>query len=565
MPTEAHFASIWEATADAIGDHVAVSHGDRAITWAGYEERAARLASALVESGLRPGSKVGLYLFNTPEYLEAQFAAFKIRAVPVNVNYRYLDDELWYLLDNADAEAVVFDAALAGPIGRVRDRLPQVRLWIRVGDDGDATEGDVGVPYEQLVSAHQPAPRINRDPDDVYMLYTGGTTGMPKGVMFPMGEFTRRWIANAAGLLGQPDVDDPAWAVATAAALAEQGTLPRFVPACPLMHGTGMWLGVLVPQMVGGRVVLLPGRGFDADELWTTVGREAANGIVIVGDAFARPMLRALESAQAAGRPYDASSVQLVLSSGAMLSAGVRQSLVERLPAGAAIGDMMGATEGPGGSAVSTRDQSPGTARFLPTPDTKVFTPDWREVVPGSGEQGMLAVSGAGNVPIGYYKDEERTARLVKVVDGVRYSVPGDWAQVEADGTVSLLGRGSGCINTAGEKVYAEEVEETVKLHPAIEDCLVFGVPDDRLGQRVVALVSSRTGPAVSGDDVTDWTRKRLAGFKVPKEVHVVETMPRAANGKADLRTARALFAELAGSPAGAGRGEVTTEGARRS
>ncbi|MGW0590536.1 AMP-binding protein [Streptosporangium sp. NPDC002607] len=547
MSLEAHFASVWEAMADAVGDQVAVRQADRAITWSDYEDRAARLASALSEAGLGPGSKVGLYLTNRPEYLEAQFAAFKIRAVPVNVNYRYLDDELRYLLDNADAEAVVFDAALAGPVRRVRDRLPGVRFWIRVGDEQDAAPGEGVVAYEDAVSAHRPAPRVARGEDDVYMLYTGGTTGMPKGVMYAMGEFVRRWLASAAEFLGQPPPDDPAWGVATARAMADGALLPRFIPACPLMHGTAMWLGVMLPHMVGGQVVLLPGGGFAPDELWATVEREAASGIVIVGDAFARPMLRALEAAEAAGRPYDIASMRVILSSGAMLSAGTRQSLIERLPAGAAIGDMMGSTEGPGGSALTTRGQAASTARFTPTSRTKVFTPDWREVRPGSGEQGLLAVSGPGNVPIGYHKDAAGTARLLKVVDGVRYSVPGDWATVEADGTITLLGRGSGCINTAGEKVYPEEVEEAAKLHPAVEDCLVLGLPDERLGQRVVAVASPRPGAALSGADVTDWIRKRLAGYKAPKEVRIVETLPRAANGKADLPAARRLFAEQPG------------------
>jgi fatty-acyl-CoA synthase len=546
VPLDAHFATLWESFADALGEQPAVSQGAVRRTWREYDHRAARVAAGFRAAGVGPQAKVALYLYNSVEYLEAQFAAFKIRAVPINVNYRYLDDELHYLLENADAEVVVFHASLASQVAKVRNRLPAVRLWVQV-DDAPSPLLEGATRYDDLIAQHGPAPREVRLEDDVYLLYTGGTTGMPKGVMFPVGEFVRRWVNAMAEMLLQPHPDDLTWCVETAKVLASVGALPVVAPACPLMHGTGMWLGVLIPHSVGGHVVLPEGTGFDADALWRTVAAERVTGVVIVGDAFALPLVRELERAEAAGSPYDLSAMQVVFSSGAMLSAAVKEALVARLPESAIVGDLMGSTEGPGGSAVTTREGGPATARFEPSPGTRVFTEDGRDVVPGSGEQGLLAVTGVGCVPLGNFKDDETTARLIRVVDGVRYSVPGDWATVEADGTILLLGRGSGCINTAGEKVYPEEVEEALKLHPAVEDCLVVGLADERFGQRVAAVVSAAPGASITPDEVRAWAKQKLAGYKAPRDVRVVETVPRGPNGKADLRAARAL---LEGVPA---------------
>jgi fatty-acyl-CoA synthase len=307
------------------------------------------------------------------------------------------------------------------------------------------------------------------------------------------------------------------------------------MPACPLMHGTGVWLGALVPHLGGGQVALLETRSFDADELWRVVERRGVNMLVIVGDAFGRPMVEALQRGS-----YDAGSVGVYLSTGAMLSTATKEALLEHTP-GAIIMDVLGSTEGGMAQQVAMKGAVGSTASFAAMPTTKVFGPDDRELEPGSDEIGMVGVTGP-SIPLGYYKDEEKSARTFRVIDGVRYSFPGDMAMVAADGSITLLGRGSNCINTAGEKVFPEEVEEVVKTHPAVADCLVFGVDDERFGQRVVGVCSPAGDGPVDPDEVIAHTKGRLSGYKVPKQLAVVPTVPRAPNGKADYRAARALF-----------------------
>ncbi len=538
---ESHYATLWEAVADAIGDREAIVFGDVRRTWSDYEDRAARLAAAFAAAGLGPEAKIGLYLYNSPEYLEAQFAAFKGRHVPVNVNYRYLDDELLYLLENSDAQALFFHRSLGDRVARVMERARNVKLWVEVDDDGEPVPGAVG--YESLIDAHDPAPRITRSEDDVYMLYTGGTTGMPKGVMYDMGSMVRGFVAMGFPVfgLGVPDTDEiPAL---TATLWKERGGLTS-IPACPLMHGTGVWLGAMMPQMAGARIALLTARSFDAHELWSVSQREGATQIVIVGDAFAKPMLRALDEARAEGRPYDPSSVRFLVSSGVMWTTEVKQQLLDWNDW--VLIDAMGSTEGSMGTQVTTRGNVGQTARFAMNPTTRVFTEDGCPVQPGSGEAGMVAAGGL--VPIGYFKDEKKSRATFRTIEGVRYSFPGDWARVEADGSLTLLGRGSNCINTAGEKVYPEEVEEAVKQHPDVLDCLVVGVADEKFGQRVTAVASPRPGRSLDPEALRSFARTKLAAYKVPKQLFVVDRVQRAPNGKADYPWARKVVEERAGA-----------------
>lgn len=538
------FADLFEAVADTIPDRLALLQGDRRFTWADYDERAARLAGAFSANGLGPDSKIGLFCYSSPEYAEAHYAGFKMRGVPVNVNYRYLDDELAYLLENADCEAVVYHTSLGDRVERVRARLPKLRLLVGV-DDGGRHRVEGAHDYEKLVARHDPAPRITRDPDDVYMLYTGGTTGMPKGVMYPMGAFTEAFAGFAAANLGRAPFTTPDEIVEVVRASAASGGLLTALPCAPLMHGTGIWLGLMLPHLLGGTVVLLAGRSFDAHEFLSTVERERANSTVIVGDAFARPIVRALDERARAGEPYDMSSLLVIISSGMVLSNDVKAALFEHLPQ-AMILDALGSSEGSMGQRVVTKDTDLASQRFAAVPGTKVFDEGDREVVPGSGQSGMLAATGA-MVPIGYYKDPEKSARTFREIDGIRYSFPGDHAVVEADGTITLLGRGSGCINTGGEKVYPEEVEEAVRTHGAVDDCLVFGVDDERFGQRVVGLVALVPGADANAEEILADTRTRLSAFKVPRTLVTVGHVPRAPNGKADYRAARALFEQSAG------------------
>ena len=534
---EKHYATLWEALADRLGDREAIVCGDTRRSWSEYERRAARLAAAFAAAGLKRDSKVGLYLYNGPEYLESQFAAFKGRHVPVNVNYRYLDDELLYLLENSDAEALVFHRSLADRVERVRERAKDVRLWIEVDDGGDALPGASA--YEDVIAAHDPAPRIARSEVDTYMLYTGGTTGMPKGVMYDIGGMLQQFIAIGFPVIGLgmpavdeiPDVAEKFW--------NEQGGLTA-IPACPLMHGTGLWLGAMIPHIAGGRVALLTQRSFEAHELWALAQRERAKQVVIVGDAFAKPMLRALEEARDEGRPYDLSSIRFIVSSGVMWTTEVKQRLLEFHDW--VLIDAMGSSEGSMATQLSARGHVGPTARFAKSPTTKVFTEDDVEVEPGSGVAGRVAAGGL--VPKGYYKDEAKSAKTFRTIGGVRYSFPGDWALVEADGTLTLLGRGSNCINTAGEKVYPEEVEEAVKQHPDVVDCLIVGVDDEKFGQRVTGVVSLRPGADVDGEALRQFTRGKLAAYKVPKQLVIVDRVERAPNGKADYPWAREVVRE---------------------
>ncbi|MEZ5282308.1 MAG: AMP-binding protein [Acidimicrobiales bacterium] len=537
---DAHFGAIWEAVADAVPDQAAVVQGNRTISWGEYERRAARLAQALLDAGLGPQSKVGMYLYNSPEYCETNFAAMKIGGVPINVNYRYLDDELVYLLDNADIEALVYHRSLADRVQRLQGRLGKVKVLVEVDDEGagPGTAVDGASAYDNIQASLQPAARRPPGVDDIYMLYTGGTTGMPKGVMYGLGDFTSFFLQSYPPMIGQPPIERVADVIDSARAAYESGRPLVAMSGPPLMHGTGCWLGMMTPHMFGGTAVLLESRHLDAVEVWDTVERNGVQHLIIVGDAFAKPLLRALEDAP--GR-WDLSSLQLLISSGAMFSTPVKLGLIKHIPQ-VAIADVLGSTEGGMGTSITTKDTPAGeTAQFALNPTSKVFLDDGTEVEPGSGQVGMVA--NGGLVPLGYYKDPEKSARTFREVNGQRFSFPGDMATIAADGTLVLFGRGSNCINTGGEKVYPEEVEEAVKAHPAVEDALVFGVPDDRFGERVVGVVSLSPGAAAEPDQIIEDTKTRVAGYKVPKQLSVVERVPRAPNGKADYPAAKALFA----------------------
>ena len=537
-----HFASFWEATSDVVPDRDALICGEVRRSWREYDERAARIANFLQSRGVRPDSKVAIYLHNSNEYLEAQYGIFKARGVAVNVNYRYTFDELVYLLDNADAEVVFFQACYAARIWEIRGRLPRVRTYIQVDDGTESLLADV-FDYEQVIRDSPPMVREQRSGDDIYMLYTGGTTGMPKGVMYHHHPFVFGLAAFAVGSrsAAPKQVEDvPAFIEA----LAERGNPPVALSACPLMHGTGMWLGAMMPLLAGGTVVTISKLGLDPHLIWNEVERNRCTGVTIVGDAFAKPMLEALNEAKARGNPYDISSLQQIVSSGVMWSAEVKASLLEHQDM--TLLDTMGSTEGGLGTSVATRDNPVETARFKINSGVRVFTDDGRDVEPGSGEVGMLA-SGR-TAAFGYYKDPEKSAETFKEIDGIWYSFAGDWATVEADGAITLLGRGSNCINTAGEKVYPEEVEEALKRHSDVYDCLVVGIADERFGQRVVAVASTRN--PIAEQALIDFAHDHLAGYKSPKRVLFVEEVRRAPNGKADYKWAHSE-AERAFSEAG--------------
>ena len=532
---EMHFATVWESIADAIPDLPATTHGSVTRTWAEYDDRAARVAGALSAAGLGPDSKVSLFMYNSNEFMESQFGVFKMRGVPINVNYRYLDDELWYLLDNSDSEAIIFHSSLGDRVARVVERLPKIKLLIEV-DDGDAGQVPNALAYDDVIAGTEPMERIERSEDDLYMLYTGGTTGMPKGVMYDMGGMTRGFVMLGLPMLGLAAPDDADSIGEMIAGASVNGSTLVSIPAAPLMHGTGCWLGWFIPHLAGGHVVTLENRSLDAHELLATVERHKVTSLTIVGDSFAKPIIRALDEGKPSGEPYDTSSVGMFISSGVMWTSEVKQQILDRIEQ-AVLVDAIGSSEGSMGTQITMKGVPTETATFSKMPETKVFTDDDREVEPGSDEVGMVAAG--GNVPIGYYKDEAKSAKTFRVINGVRYSFPGDFAKIAADGSLILLGRGSQVINTGGEKVFPEEVEEAVKRVDGVRDCLVVGVENEKFGQAVTAVVSLEDGATVDSAGIIASVKTDLAGYKAPKSVIFVDHVPRAPNGKADYRAAK--------------------------
>ena len=531
------FASVWEMVSDLVPENDALICGEDIVSWKEYDDRASKIASALSEAGLGANSKAGLYLNNSNEYLIAQYAIFKVGGIPINVNYRYVEEELIYLLENSDAEAVFYHACYSSRIKEIAGSLPNIKAWIEVSD-GTESKFDQSLKYQDLLSQHSPMKRIHRDPETIYMLYTGGTTGMPKGVMYKQGEFLV-YLFRTLKAMGYDVPEDLSDLESRIEASKSSNAFIRSVVGCPLMHGTGMWLGAFLPLLLGGTAITTSNLGFDPDQLWTQVQNKKATNIVIVGDAFAKPMLDALNRAASDGNAYDISSVQVIISSGVMWSAEVKQGLLQHHDM--RLMDTMGSTEGGMGASVTTRDNPPATAKFSLNPGVIVLADDGEILSPGSEKIGLIGTSGL--VPVGYYKDEKKSAETFREVDGVRYSFPGDYAKLEADGTITLLGRGSNCINSAGEKIYPEEVEEALKKDALVFDCLVVGMPDEKFGQKIVAVVSTVDNQQVNEAELIENTRKIIAGYKLPKTILFTDEVQRAPNGKANYKWAKA-FAE---------------------
>jgi len=548
MDTCLNLGHIHEAISQTVPDRECLVFRDRRFTWSQVTDRTRRLASVLRASGLgcrteRAGlanwesgqDHVALYLYNGNEYLEGMLGAYKARAVPFNVNYRYVEDELLYLFDNADAKAVIFHASFAATLAHVRARLPKVRLWLQVADESNAALLPGALDYEKALAGASPEPPPALCPDDLYILYTGGTTGMPKGVLWRQEDIYR---AALSGLQPKASVDE-------IVARAKDAPL-RALPAAPFMHGAAHWAALSFWHSGGTVVVQSEPRHLDADDLWSTAEREKVNVMTIVGDAFGRPLLDQLER-----RRYDLSSLQMLTSGGAILTAALKREFLERIPH-LRILDALGSSEsGAQASQVTVPGGKASTGDFAFAAGNLVLSEDLSSVLPaGSSEQGWLAREGA--IPLGYYKDPEKTARTFPVVGGRRYAVPGDRARIEADGTLRLLGRDSVTINTGGEKVFAEEVEHALKHHAAVYDAVVVGTPHPRFGQQVTALVRLREGADATADELRDAVREHLAAFKAPRAVLFIGEIVRSPSGKADYRWAKATAErELAGSAEG--------------
>ena len=531
-----NFAEIWEVCAHRLPDALAQRQGDRESTWAEFDRRANGVARTLLDAGAQEQDKVAQYLYNCPEYVESMYAAFKAGLVPVNTNYRYADDELVYLWDNADAVAVVFHGTFVERVERIRARVPKVATWLWV-DDGTAPCPAWATPYEEAATRGTSESVVapwGRDGHQMVFMYTGGTTGMPKGVMWRQDDLIKATHGTANALFTGPEDYD---------ALAESITAPGLagVPACPLMHGTGQFTAFIALSS-GGSITTLTQRHLDIEELLDTVEAKKIQSVTIVGDAFAKPILKALDANP--GR-WDLSSLFLVASSGVMWSEATKQGLLKHNPTMMLI-DAYSSSEAIGlGQSVSTAGAEAQTAKFVLGENARVVTDDGRDVEPGSGETGRVAVR--GYTPVGYYKDPEKSAATFVTLDGATYSIPGDYATVEVDGSLTLLGRGSVCINTGGEKVFPEEVEEVLKQHPTVLDAVAVGLPDDKFGESITAVVQAHDDHGVDEQTLITHVKDHLASFKAPKRVVPVDTIGRAPNGKVDYKRLRQYAADELG------------------
>ncbi len=507
-------------------DAPALIHGDRVITQGQLQRRSNNLARALIARGAQPGDKVAFYMQNRPEYTETLAACFKARLVHVNVNYRYTPEEVHYIFDNSDAQAVVYGAEFRRNIEAIRGRLHTAKTFIEVGPGGGFAEA-----YETLAETGAGEPLdIRRQGDDLFFLYTGGTTGMPKGVMWTQNDLRQVTLA-AARLMGPV----PETLEELVAATCQMGPGPASVIGPPLMHGTGLFTA-MAGLLAGGAVITLTRPNFDAEEMAEAIARWRAANLTIVGDPFARPLAEALDRDP---DRFDVTCVERVTSSGVMWSREIKQALLRHMPKAVMI-DAFSSSEALGlGSSMMTAAGEVSTAKFALGERARVFDEDDQPVAPGSGKRGLVAVGPPG--PVGYYKDPEKTARTFRVIDGVRYSIPGDWCVVEADGTLTLLGRGNACINTAGEKVFPEEVEEVLKRHDDVEDALVVGLPDPKWGQSVTGVVVLRQGARLDEAALIAHVRQSLAAYKSPKRILTGEVNLRAPNGKADYKSALAF------------------------
>jgi fatty-acyl-CoA synthase len=546
-----HLAIIWESIADRLPEEVALVYGSKRVTWRDFEQRAARLAGAMAAAGVEPGHTVGIDTYNCPEYLETFFAALKIRAEPANVNYRYLGDELSFLLRQSETVALVYHAAFRDRVAQAVPTVPGLRLLIEIGtaEPGSGplpvtASGEPAHGYEELISSNAPAPRIHRPGTDGFLSYTGGTTGLPKGVQYVIGNSVRNTRLLGKQMLGLDDIDWDGPALDRAVELHRQGRRPVALPASPLMHSTGLIMASLPVLTAGGTVVMLTSRSFDPAELFTAIAANGVRTVSIAGDAFARPMVRELDRYAAAGGRYGTSSLITITSAGVAWSADIKETLLEYIPQVTLV-DACGSSEGATiGSMVYRRGAPLTTDRFQPAPGVRLLRADGTDIPVGSMEIGTFCVP---TVARGYRNDPERTAATFRVIDGQQYVLMGDLGRWNPDGTVTLIGRGTSVINTGGEKVFPEEVEKIIRALPGVYDCVVVGIPDERFGQRVAAVVEPK-GNGLDPETVTAAVREHLAGYKVPRAV-VLAPVPRAPNGKLLFDAARELFRASSAGP----------------
>lgn len=527
-----NLADLIEHSVDAMPERIALESGDRVVTYAQLEERANRLAHHLQSCGVQPGDKVGLYSRNSIEWVESMLAILKIRAVMVNVNFRYVEKELHYLFDNSDMVALIFERQYADKVAAVAPECPKIKAFIAIDDDsGQSLDSFGAVEFEKAIAAGSPVRDFGeRSPDDIYMIYTGGTTGMPKGVMWRHQDVWRVLGGGISISTGEEITDE----FQQSREGAKNPQVTRF-PVPPFIHGGSQW-AVLSGLFSGGKAVVYP--DFGGAFTWEMIQKHRVNVLFIVGDAMARPMMDALLVGD-----YDTSSIKSLTSSAVQFSPGLKEQFVAALP-DVVIIDSIGSSETgfSGLSVVRAGEASSAGPRVKIDASTQVLDESGRPVAAGSGEIGMLAR--AGNLPLGYYGDPAKTAETFRTIGGVRYAIPGDFARVEADGTVTMLGRGSVSINTGGEKVFPEEVEGALKSHPAVLDALVVGVPDARMGHAVAAVIALRPGVTATFAELDAHARQHISGYKAPRSAWLVESIQRSPAGKPNYKWALAQTQE---------------------
>jgi 3-oxocholest-4-en-26-oate---CoA ligase len=533
-----NIADLAEHAIDAVPDRVALICGDDQLTYAQLEEKANRLAHYLIDQGVNKDDKVGLYCRNRIEIVIAMLGIVKAGAILVNVNYRYVEGELKYLFENSDMVALVHERRYADRVANVLPETPNVKTVLVVEDGTEDPSGDFrkygGVEFYSAIAQGSPERDFgDRSADDIYLLYTGGTTGFPKGVMWRHEDIYRVLFGGTDFATGEFVKDE----YDLAKAAAENPPMIRY-PIPPMIHGatqSATWMSIFSGQTT----VLAP--EFDADEVWRAIHDHKVNLLFFTGDAMARPLLDTLQMIQEEGDgsdPLDLSSLFLLASTAALFSTSIKEKLLELLP-NRVITDSIGSSEtGFGGTSIVAKgEHHMGGPRVTIDHRTVVLDEDGNEVEPGSGVRGVIAKK--GNIPVGYYKDEEKTRQTFRIYNSVRYAIPGDYAEVEADGTVTMLGRGSVSINSGGEKIYPEEVEAALKGHPDVFDALVVGVPDPRFGQHVAAVVQPRDGSRPTLAELDSFVRREIAGYKVPRSLWYVDEVKRSPAGKPDYRWAK--------------------------
>ncbi len=543
---EFNLAQVHDAVSQAVPERECIVWRDRRLTYAQVAERTNRLANHLLRQGLGQRtpraslaghesgqSHLACYLHNGNEYLEAMLGSYKARVAPINVNYRYVAEELSYLLTDAGAEAVIFHSAFAARLAEVRPRLPRLRVLLQVDDGTGAPLLDGAEWYEEALAAAAPTPpAVEHSPDDLYILYTGGTTGMPKGVLW------RQADIFVAAMGGRNLATGAEWESLDEVVEAAINGGARLLPAPPFMHGAGHWLAF--NAFAGGNTVCIQNDtvGFDADDIWRTIEREQVNILLIVGDAFGRPLVDQLEAAMAAPDAYNVSSLLMVVSGGAPLNSSIKDRWLAQLPT-AMVMDAVGASEtGSQMSQMSAAGKSASTGTFTPGPGAAIVSEDLSTALEaGHAETGWLAQR--GRVPLGYLGDADKTDRTFPVIDGIRYAVPGDRARLTAAGIIELYGRDSATINSGGEKIFAEEVEQALAHHPDVYDVVCAGRPSERWGQEVVAIVQLKSGATATEADLLAIAGSHVARYKLPKAFVMVDHIMRSPAGKADYRWAK--------------------------